>query len=269
MSNSESSVKTKGVPYPRVASFSPKFFLIFILSWIIIIWSLFFLFDIFEVFSSERILWTILFNDYPLEWTQWFVMVFAIVTAGFLSSQLFSEKRFFSSKFFLLFALGIGFMLIEDAGDIRHVISSELNKFSDNGYLMGIHYKVVSDLPYFVLLASLPLYATFRYGRYVWVVSKCRFPFLLGLFFYAIASIGSAFRHFNDFYINIGYWINENVLNNSFPIPSSLSIDRGHFLLVDSILEETIELLAISFIFLSFLIFVQEFRYKRLPKGLK
>lgn len=254
--------KEHSLDYPRIVSLPPKTVLIIVLVLIIIAWSMVLLFDISNAFRdtfSEPV-WRYLFNDRPIEWMQWFVLVFAIITSAYLSARLAIANKKVCSKFFLIFSIGLGLMLIEDAGDIRHVISGEVQNFADNDHIMGIHYRVVSDFPYFALLAAIPLYAIIRYGKETWENTKAKTPFILGIILYAIAAIGSGLRHFNNLYINIGSWIDENILNENFKGIASLSQDRNHFLLVDSILEETIELLAITLIFVAILIFVKEFK---------
>jgi len=61
-----------------------------------------------------------------LEWTQWFLFVFAVVASTYLAGSLDARNRAKVTRFFFLFAVGLGLMFIEDAGDIRHVISSEV-----------------------------------------------------------------------------------------------------------------------------------------------
>jgi hypothetical protein len=238
-----------------------------VLGWLALAWAVFLVIDIFAWVNPglDRPIWMLLFNDSPVEWTQWFVMAFAIITAAYLSGRLSSTGQQMAARFFLLLAIGLGLMLIEEAGDIRHVISAEVrNIFGQT--IFGIHHRVVSDLPYFAALAAIPLYAILRYGRYAWRSVAARKYLVAGVATYAIVAASNALRHLDLFYIQLGDWIDANIFAGRFPIPYDWSQTGTHFFLVDSVIEETVELLAITLLFAAMLAYAQDFRRGRLKR---
>lgn len=92
------------------------------LVYLVLVWTIFLTVDIWRWIDLGIPVWRYLFNDHPVEWIQWFLLTFAIVAAAYLAGRLY-EKRAMVSRFFFLLAIGLGFMLIEEAGDIRHAIA--------------------------------------------------------------------------------------------------------------------------------------------------
>lgn len=258
--------KTKNTerPWPRITRLSPKTLLLIVSLWLLFAWMAFLVVDIFGLIDLgiKRPLWVFLFNDRPVEWTQWFVFVFAIVTAGYLSGRLDAENKKKAARFFLLFAIGLGFMLIEDAGDIRHALSREMKRLT-GPMVWGVSQRVISDVPYFALLATIPLYAVIRYGRYVWQSVRSRVYLVSGIILYAIAAIGSGLRYLGNFYIVVGAWFDRTLLGGRFPLGGHEQ-EWAHFFIVDSLIEETIELLALTMLFAAILAFSEDFRRNRL-----
>ncbi len=264
MKKDSQKIKNTEKPWPRLTRLSPKTLLLAVFLWLLFAWLAFLAVDIFELvdLGIRRPLWVFLFNDRPIEWTQWFVFVFAIVTASYLSGRLDAENKKKAARFFLLFAIGLGLMLIEDAGDIRHVLSADMKRLT-GPMVWGVSQRVISDVPYFALLAVVPLYAVFRYGRYVWQSVRSRAYLVFGIILYAIAAIGSGLRYLGNFYIIVGGWFDRALLGGRFPI-GDREQKWAHFALVDSLLEETVELLALAMLFAAILAFSEDFRRNRL-----
>lgn len=236
--------------WPFLLRIRPRVVVAAVIIWLMVAWALFLSVDIFGWFDPgfNRPMWRLLFNNYPVEWTQWFLLAFSIFIAGFLSAVLYARQQLPSAKFFLFFGIGLGFMLIEEAGDIRHTISAELRRVMGDE-IAGLPYRVVSDVPYFTLLASVPAYAVLRYGKHIWrEYLQARWILLGGVALYALAAVSSAVRHLNDFYIRVGAWVDSTFFAGRFPVPGNLSQERAHFFVVDSVLEETVELLAITLV---------------------
>jgi hypothetical protein len=235
--------------WPRVLRVQPRTLLLVIGTWIAVAWAAVLLVDIINVGGIGdhlyRPVWRHLFNGRPVEWTQWFILVFLVVAAGYVAGRLSALGERGPAAFFGLIGLGAGFMLIEDAGDIRHTISGYVQRHIGEEVL-GLHYQVASDVPYFGLLALIPLYAVLRYGQYPWRVRQVRPYLVAGVGLYAVAAIGSGFRHFGDMYIRLGSALDANLLGGRFPVNPGHTQDRSHFHLVDGILEETVELVAVT-----------------------
>lgn len=252
--------------WPRIMLIRPRTVLIAVALWLALAWTLFLVIDIFKWIglATDTPAWRYLFNNGFVEWTQWYMQTFAIVLCAFNYVFLIRTNRRMTARFFLIFGVGLCFMLLEDAGDIRHVLSDAFRR-QVGDEIFGLHYRFVADLPYFILLASLPAYAVLFYGRYVWRAASARLFLVLGVMLYATAAIGSALRHFRDFYARLGEWIDVNILGSRFPVPDAMIEEWGQFFLIDSVLEETIELLAITLIIAAILAFTAEFRAGRLP----
>lgn len=236
--------------WPFLLRIRPRVVVAAVIIWLMVAWVLFLSVDIFGWLDLgfNRPMWQLLFNNYPVEWTQWFLLAFSIFIAGFLSAVLYARRQFPSAKFFLFFGIGLGLMLIEEAGDIRHTISAELRRVMGDE-IAGLPYRVVSDVPYFTLLASLPAYAVLRYGKHIWrEYLRARWLLLSGVMLYALAAVSSALRHLNDFYIRVGAWVDTTFFADRFPVPDNMTQERAHFFVVDSVLEETVELLAITLV---------------------
>jgi hypothetical protein len=68
-------------------------------------------------------------------------------------------------RLLLWFGIGAAFMLIEDAGDQRHILALYVRRAVGDDLLLGLHPVTWVDVPYFTLLAALLLYALLRGGR--------------------------------------------------------------------------------------------------------
>ncbi len=259
----------KEAPWPWLFSINPRVLIAVIATWLLFAWFLFMSVDIWQIFGQglERPMWTHLFNDKPVEWTQWFLLAFAIVLSGYLAARLDMENKKQTAKFFFLFAIALGLMLIEEAGDIRHVISWEVHRFIDSDKIFGLPYRSMTDLPYFAALAAVPLYAVARYGRAVWDASvRARKFFITGFVFYAVSAIGSGARYIGDFYVRAGTWLDNNLFMGRFPSAHDHTQETTYLMIIDAPVEESLELLAITFMTVAILVFAADFRRRRVEK---
>ena len=258
----DSKANVTGSPgWPWLLRFSPAK-LVFTSVWLLAVaWFLFLAVDIWRWvdLGPDQVAWMRLFNDRPVEWAQWLLMALAIVASAYLAGRLSSNQERPVAVFFYLLALGLGLMLLEEAGDIRHTISDGVRE-TFGLTLFGIHYVVLVDMPYFALLAALPLYAVLRYGRYVWHAAQTRVYLLLGVILYGVAAISSGLRTLGGFYIRFGGWIDGALFGYRFPYPQIMGQQRAHFLLVDSVIEESVELLAITMLLAAILAYAAHVR---------
>lgn len=191
----------------------------------------------------EETAWLLLFNDRPVEWLQWLLQGGAILSAGFIAGRLTSEEDRGLRAFLLVLAGGLVFMLFEDAGDARHEISGYVRQgFGDD--LLGLPYRVVSDVPYLMVVAALPIYAVLRYGRDAWRSPSSRPYLVTGFALYALAGGASSLRHLGGLYISIGAAVDRVLFAGRFPVPSAMTQDRAHFFVIDAVFEESIETMA-------------------------
>jgi hypothetical protein len=212
-----------------------------ILAWGMVVWV-----DLLDMVArGDRFkpVWQHLFNDRPVEWMQWFLLPAATVTAAYLSGRLHALGDRGAANFFLLFSIATGLMMIEDAGDIRHVISDYV-EWIFGERILGLPVMVVTDVPYFALLAAVPIYALVRHGRDAWRSPGARPYLVLGFGLYALAGGASGIRHLGDLYVRVGRRLDAWFLGGRFPAPDELTQERAHFLLVDSLVEESVEAMA-------------------------
>jgi hypothetical protein len=188
------------------------------------------------------------------ELIQWSLLGGSLLLSAFVAGRYYlQDKTRFT--FFALMALALLLMLLEDAGNIRHTLMSYVQVFADepDQGIIG----TLFEAGYFLLLGGLPLYALVRYGR-VLVVHAKAFTYLVagfGLYFLAgsLSFIGTAFSGLldRDLYTLAGerfsacalrwgdaelavLWEAWNTENPIYPIG---------FFLMDSLVEENIEIL--------------------------
>lgn len=236
---------TETLPWPRPLCVQPLVVVITIAALIALAWVLFLALDIFGLvrLPGDQVAWRLLFNDRPVEWAQWLLQGAAILTAGFIAGRLIDAEDHGIRAFLLLIGAGLVLMLFEDAGDARHVISAHVQAVF-GPTVMGISYRVVSDVPYFMVIAALPLYAIVRYGRDAWRARMARPYLVAGYGLYALAGGASGIRHLGDFYISLGATVDRLLFGGRFPVPDSLSQERAHFMIIDSVFEESLETMA-------------------------
>ncbi|TVP50838.1 MAG: hypothetical protein EA350_00385 [Gemmatimonadales bacterium] len=210
--------------------------------------------------------WVHLFNDRPVEWIQWFILPATTVGAAYLAARLHHLEEQRPASFFFLLAIATALMLIEDAGDIRHVISDYVVQFHGDRVL-GLPTRVATDVPYFALLAAVPLYALIRYGRDAWRAPGARPYLVTGFGLYALAGASSGIRHLGDLYVRLGAFIDARIMGGRFPVPEGMDPDRAHFFLVDSLLEESVESLAAACFLGIVLAFATDVRARRLESA--
>jgi hypothetical protein len=192
------------------------------------------------------------------EIVQWGLLAVAVLLALFYAGKLFDTNRLVA-KFWLIFGVGMMLMLLEDAGEMRHLFMSYIQWAAgepDQG-LVGTLFEGV----YFVILGGLPVYAFIRYreeirthGRVFWFV-------LLGILSHAMAAslsfIGTAFQMTidTDIYSVMGDWFKFASLRLADPEVADLWnawdaenwLYQVDFYLMDSFVEENIEILGNAF----------------------
>lgn len=173
-----------------------------------------------------------------------------VLIAGFCSGFLYNRKEKRLSKFWLIMSIALLLMLLQDAGELRHVpMSYAMWAFGevDQG-LAG----TLVELAYFAIMGGVPLYALIKYWKDISSYVRSKYYLLIGFVFYALAGglsfVGTAFEglldknvynilgdYFYDFALSIG---DDAVVT----IWEETSFNV-RFFLMDSLLEENIELI--------------------------
>jgi hypothetical protein len=224
--------------WPAIFRAGPRALVAGVVAFLLVTWLAVIVVDV-VLPRGDVILWMHLFNDRPVEWAQWLLLPAAAVSAGYLAARLPDGE---AARFFLLFAVGVSLMLVEDAGDVRHVISDYVVD-QVGGRVRGVRTRTVSDLVYFALLAAVPVYALLRYGRSVWRVRAVRGYLAGGYGLYAVAAIGSGLSGLG-LYQAVGRFVADVAFAGRLALPTWAEPGWSHFFIADSALEETIETLA-------------------------
>jgi hypothetical protein len=227
-------------------------------------------------------LWFQLFMDGGFtEWFQWALLGVLIVLASGLAvahrqqeaapGDLSDELHERMAAFWTLVALLAVVMLIEDAGNPRHLINHYV------GVATGFSNRATTaaELVYFAAIGAIGLYALLRHGRALLPgggsgrdpdgrrrdddaeprtgaagsLHYRRFG-ALGIVMYATAAVSSATRNIGDWYIDVGRWLIDDVLGapqlvRAVPVEGLDEWDL-RFMFVDFVLEESLELLGVA-----------------------
>jgi hypothetical protein len=202
-------------------------------------------------------------NRGPAEVMQWLCLGGAALTAAFIAGRTFvhpgdpeaASGRRSEFAFWGLIAIALLLMLIEDAGDPRHTLRSYVRVAfgEEDGGVFG----TLSELLYFGVLASIPLYAVARYHHVVKANLRGRRYLILAFVSYAVAVslsfAGTAFSALigTNLYGEAGrvlYRISLILGDDELgAFWSAWNAEEGwnfvRFYLMDSLVEESIELL--------------------------
>lgn len=256
--------KTLGSTWPRLMRCSPRLLITLVALWLLVAWSVFLAVDIYGWIDLglNRPVWTLLFNDRPIEWTQWFILAAAAAMSGYLGGRLDGRGEAKAGRFFTLLALGLGFMLIEDAGDIRHVLNQEAARLV-GAKIFGLPASFLVEAPYFLAVAGVPLYALARYGHSIWWAVSARFYLLGGFLLYGLAAGGSLLSNLAHSYVILGGLFDILLLGSRLPPIPGRTQEYSYFFFADSALEESVELLAITMLLAAMLAFVSNLHARR------
>lgn len=253
----EGGAAAEPVPPPLVVRPRPRTVVLTAAAVVVLAWLAVLVVDVWNVAGLGEIprhaLWVNLFNSRPVEWLQWVALGAAGVGGGYLAGALRGRGQPALTAFVALLAAGAVVMLLEEAGDIRHSVSLYVLAWFGEQPLPGLHYRVVSDLPFLTLVALLPVYALLRHGRAVWTDARGARPYLVATYgLYGIAALASGLRHLGGtgghadragLYADLGAALHATVFSG-ITQPAYMDLTELRFLLVDSIVEESIELLA-------------------------
>jgi len=186
-------------------------------------------------------LWVTLFKEGgPIEVLQWLFLASASGISfhlhGRISAWGMAGKDTGRVRLFWLL-MGIAFllMLIEDSGNVRHLLRHLMEAS------LGTTAKSISELMYFAALGAVPLSALVFFGRPALRLPRTRIYLLGGFFLYALAAAGSATRY--QWYDKTGMWLHENVFQEALKVVQVGNLPHG-FVIMDYLLEESLELAA-------------------------
>ena len=183
--------------------------------------------NIFGISSDQGFWWHAFRNRGPVEIGQWALMSLVVVTSGRISG-IFEERGDREGKIlWLLIAATFAMMVIEDAGDPRHIQGRYFVQF------FGINRNLV-EAGFFGVMTFPIIFGFLRYWKKAFQVVESRLYLILGGLFYATAAGTSLFRWVGRFYARVGDRISELFFGGSIP----------GFFLMDFVFEESLELMA-------------------------
>jgi len=190
---------------------------------------------------------------------QWGLLATGIIMTALLAGRLYEKSRSLS-RFFILMTIALTLILIEDAGDVRHMAMSYVQLAADEPD-QGIFGTAFEGL-YFAILGGIPLYALIKYGKELLDYKRAWWYTIIGFILHATAAslsfIGTAFQMLleRDVYTIMGDWL----VALSYKLGTADLPDiweawnAGNwilqigFFLMDSLIEENIELLGNAFL---------------------
>jgi len=212
-----------------------------------------------EHIPDTPLLWYQMFTEEgPTEILQYTMNLGSVIVLCLVSGVMLAKKHRYFGRFFL-FALVVGFMLLEDTGNIRHLVRDVTTHLLgiEEGYssIIGI----LIEVGIYGVIGFLMVFSLFRIRRLLFI-HKRAFKFLItGYVVYGLVAFTSATRHFNDWYPRLGDAIIDrfNLLEiDAWRIASEHYAAEGRrlgFYFIDNLFEESLELLAATLLFAGFL----------------
>ncbi|MEJ6951028.1 hypothetical protein [Natronospora cellulosivora (SeqCode)] len=190
------------------------------------------------------------------EMMQWIFLAGAAFMAVFIAGKLHDSKKI-SYKFWGIMGIAFLLLLIEDAGDPRHTIRSFVQAIFKEPVQgpMGS----LTELIYFSLLAFIIIYAIVKYKSVLGESSNCKRYFKIAFLSYALATTMSFFGTASG--IDLYHWLGGNMYNWLLALGDDALIHRWSminfmegwnyigFFLMDSLVEEAIELIGAASFF--------------------
>lgn len=204
--------------------------------YILICWILVYLVDargLYEIGADRGMWWHLFRNRAFVEWGQWTFLALITLTAAAVSGISRERGQRAAQVFWFLVAASFVLMVIEDAGDPRHVLAEY------GAVLFGIK-RMYTEGAFFLFILTPLVIALVRHWRVAFSVPpQTRLYYLLGCFLYGVAASASLFREEGGFYHIVGERLSQALTYGNVPA----------FFLMDFVLEESVELLATSLIF--------------------
>ncbi len=262
-------LRRRGQSTPPARSWSPWWIPAAIAGYLLLAYAVIWAVDVRRVFGDPAqlqeagldppLMWVQLFMDGGLtELIQWSMLAAIVILAAGLGARHRGEAASYPSNersahlgvFWTLVAVMAALMLIEDAGNPRHLLRHYA------GLVGGVDSNL--DRPvetlYFGAIASIGVYAFLRHGRDLIAIPTVRVLGALGAGLYALAVVMSAARSVGGFYLALGGWLIDDVLRVPMIVDEVMvsylavfELDL-RFFFVDFVIEESLEVLGAAFL---------------------
>lgn len=213
----------------------------------------------------------------PVEVLQWVLLGSAAAVSGAVAARAAVRDRT-AFAFWRLMAVTFVLMMVEDAGNARHTLRE---------YVQAVFWQpdyatlgTLTELAYFTVLGSIPLYALLRYGRRLAGPAKGRLYLAVGFVVYGLAVglsfVGSAFTH--QLERPLYGWLGTGLFrvlaaagdDELAPLWLAAEEESGwesvRFFVMDSLVEESLELVGAGAFLASALVFLHHFRSAGSPR---
>lgn len=196
--------------------------------------------------ADVNLLWFYIFIDGgPTEWFQWTLLLGTALLSSYSGGRLVSLGHRKAASFWIIMSAAAVLLFVEDAFNTRHTLAYYTQlAFGAEGFTNPI--KTATYLIYFAVLASIPLYAFIRYWRSIWSSTKTRLYLIIGFATYGIAAAASGTRDIYHWYGVVGEFINKQIAGgvmSQYFTQTEPTRPLG-FYIMDSLVEESIELIA-------------------------
>lgn len=232
-----------------------------------LLWSAVVLVDVFDVFGSRTLLFVrgdelverpalfrrLFDNQSLVEWLQWGSLVGASVAAGFAAGRLHVLRGRRAAAPVLCLAAFVGGLVAKDAGSPRHVLRRELYELTGSSFV-----RAVSELAVFAVVGVLGAAVLVAIWPIVRDAPRARNPLLGGYLAYGLAAGMSASTLDGIWYPAAGAFVQRTVFGDRM-----LEFGSRDFYLMDSLVEESIELFAAALLLVAALGLVAESRVVR------
>lgn len=180
------------------------------------------------------------------EMLQWLGLASGALLAAYGGGHLRAYGHRDASRFWIMMAVTLTFILIEDAGDPRHTIALYVRGMFR--HVPSLKVSTIVEGIYFLLLGSIPVYALLRYGRHALSLARTRPHLLMGFGLYGTVAAFSGSRYMKDWFGQAGALLHRVLTNGKYDLiqPQGWDLYLTNFYLMDNFVVESIELIGAS-----------------------
>lgn len=187
--------------------------------------------------------WHLFRQGSPVEWIQWGFLALIFWHGSYLCGVYHQQGKETYARFWGWASASFVLMLIEDAGDPRHVLADY------GSVLLGIPEKFIEGAVFAVMVAPL-LWALLRYRQPLKDNPQILPYAVVGTILYGLVAISTLLRVTENLYFRVGRSLSESLTGGAVP----------PYFLVDFVIQETVEALAAAFLFAALLVYMRTAR---------
>lgn len=227
--------------------------------------------DVFDLWGSravlvasplhEPIVWYLLhWEGHFTEWLQWALQGAFIAVSARNSELARSAGSQVSQRFWTTMSVLGVLLLIEDAGNARHVIAHYTVLLSGDPVM-----RLAAELVFYLILGAVALYGLMIHFAAIRPSPTSKRYMIAGTVAYGSIGLASATRRVGDWYSGLGDYIRWQLFDGrliplEYRHPLYPEQDATSFYLVDQAIEEPIELIAIALLVSAALTYLHEAR---------